>query len=90
MINLCSFDFFAFIHFFVFSYQDAIAVCRKYHKPDYFITFTCNPLWVEILPHQTASTKPDIVVRVFRLKLRSLIDDLRYKVRDVPFHLIFR
>ena len=57
--------------------------CRKYRKPDYFITFTCNPLWVEIqqqiLPHQTASSRPDIVVRVFRLKLRSLVDDLRYK-----------
>ena len=68
---------------FFFRYQDAIAVCRKFHKPDYFITFTCNPLWPEIQnelkPHQTASSRPDIVVRVFQLKLKGLIDDLRYK-----------
>ena len=66
-----------------FRYQDAIAVCRKFHKPDFFITFTCNPLWPEIQRElssdQTAASRPDIVVRVFRLKLRSLIDDLRYK-----------
>ena len=63
-------------------YQDAIAVCREYHKPDCFITLTCNPLWVEILQQlgvgQTAFSRPDFVVRVFRLKLRSLVNDLRY------------
>ena len=66
----------------LFRYQDAIAVCRKFHKPDFFITFTCNPFWPEIQnelqPGQTASSRPDIVVRVFRLKLVALMDDLRY------------
>ena len=33
----------------------------------------------ELKPHQTASSRPDIVVRVFQLKLKALIDDLRYK-----------
>ena len=63
-------------------YQDAIAVCRKYHKPDFFITFTCNPLWPEIQSAleigQTAASRPDIVVRVFHLKLRALLHDLRF------------
>ena len=72
-----------FTFFLCLRYQDAIAVCQKFHKPDFFITFTCNPLWPEIQQqlssHQTAASRPDIVVRVFRLKLRSLIDDLRYR-----------
>lgn len=28
-------------------YQDAMAIVRKYGKPHYFITFTCNPSWPE-------------------------------------------
>ncbi|CAF5162094.1 unnamed protein product, partial [Rotaria sp. Silwood1] len=30
------------------NYQDAMAIVRKYGKPDLFITFTCNPTWREI------------------------------------------
>uniref|UniRef100_UPI00358EE1E4 uncharacterized protein n=1 Tax=Myxine glutinosa TaxID=7769 RepID=UPI00358EE1E4 len=45
--------------------QDAMAIVRKYHKPDLFITFTCNPNWQEIkdvlLVGQNASDRPDIV-----------------------------
>jgi Helitron helicase-like domain at N-terminus len=37
--------------------QDAVAIVRRYGKPDLFITFTCNPCWPEIaaelLPGQT-------------------------------------
>lgn len=29
-------------------YQDAMAIVRKYGKPDLFITMTCNPNWKEI------------------------------------------
>ncbi|XP_018368319.1 PREDICTED: uncharacterized protein LOC108764532, partial [Trachymyrmex cornetzi] len=29
-------------------YQDAMAIVRKYGKPDLFITMTCNPNWREI------------------------------------------
>ena len=29
-------------------YQDAMAIVRRYGKPDLFITFTCNPRWPEI------------------------------------------
>jgi len=30
------------------NYQDAMAIVRKYGKPDVFITMTCNPNWLEI------------------------------------------
>ena len=57
-----------------------MAICRKYHKPDLFITMTCNPKWPEIqsqlLPGQTAQDRPDIAARVFKLKKDQLIDDL--------------
>ena len=63
------------------KYQDAMAIVRKYGKPDLFITFTCNPNWREIteslLPGQTPDMRPDIVSRVFRLKLKRLIDDIK-------------
>jgi hypothetical protein len=57
-------------------YQDAMAMVRKTGKPDLFITMTCNPQWREIqealLPGQQATDRPDIVARVFRLKLAAL------------------
>ncbi|XP_044019460.1 uncharacterized protein LOC122859843 [Aphidius gifuensis] len=49
-------------------YQDAMAIVRKFGKPDLFITMTCNPNWREIkeniLHGQTASDRPDIVSRI--------------------------
>ena len=29
-------------------YQDAMAIVQWYGKPDFLITFTCNPRWKEI------------------------------------------
>jgi hypothetical protein len=62
------------------NYQDAMAIVRKYGKPDLFITFTCNPAWREIeehlFPGQAPSSRPDLITRVFKLKLDELIDDL--------------
>ena len=64
-------------------YQDAMAIVRRFGKPDLFITMTCNPNWPEIkealLPQQTASDRPDIVVRVFMIKMKNLIDQLTRK-----------
>ena len=61
-------------------YQDAMAIVRRYGKPDYFITFTCNPNWLEIkanlMPRQSAVDRPDLVCRVFHLKLKALLKDL--------------
>ena len=54
-------------------YQDAMAVVRAHGKPSFFITFTCNPNWPEIvnsLPKGLkACDRPDIVSRVVRQKL---------------------
>jgi hypothetical protein len=58
--------------------QDAMTYVRTYGRPDLFITFTCNPTWDEIkellLPGQSASDRHDIVARVFKQKLKSLMD----------------
>ncbi|KAH8939712.1 hypothetical protein BDL97_15G050400 [Sphagnum fallax] len=55
--------------FMVQLYQDAMAICRSFELPSYFITFTCNPNWPEIqaelLPRQIAIDRPDLVTRVF-------------------------
>ena len=56
--------------------QDGMARVRALGNPDLFITVTCNPQWPEItsslLPGQTALDRPDIVARVFRLKLAAI------------------
>ncbi|PIC42011.1 hypothetical protein B9Z55_009225 [Caenorhabditis nigoni] len=62
------------------QYQDAMSVVSKYGKPDYFITMTCNPYWEEIQEHleedQTATDRPDIVARVFQMKVNEFRDDI--------------
>jgi len=47
-------------------FQDAMVICRHFHKPDLFLTMTTNPKWPEILyslfPGQTATDCSDIVL----------------------------
>lgn len=61
-------------------YQDEMAMTRDYGPPSLFITMTANPNWPEIqnaLKHdETLSDRPDIGVRVFKMKLDQLIYDL--------------
>ncbi len=61
-------------------FQDAMAIVRDKGKPDLFITITCNLNWKEIknslLPGQTASDRPDLVTRVFKMKVDELRKDL--------------
>ncbi|XP_025405609.1 uncharacterized protein LOC112679890 [Sipha flava] len=68
------------------NYQDAMAIVRKFGKPDLFITFTCNPRWPEIVenlpPRVVSSDRPELVSRVFNLKLQDLM-------RDITEHHIF-
>ncbi|XP_069968901.1 uncharacterized protein [Bactrocera oleae] len=58
--------------------QDAMTYVRHYGRPDLFITFTCNQNWEEIqsllLPGQQSIHRHDITSRVFKQKLKSLID----------------
>ena len=64
-------------------YQDSMAIVRHFGKPSLFITFTANPKWIEIqqelLPNQTAADRPDLVARVFNLKLKDLLNQIRHK-----------
>ena len=62
-------------------FQDSMAICRAFHKPDIFLTMTVNPNWPEIKeqlfliksafnpanPFQRQETKdrPDLVAHVF-------------------------
>ena len=50
-------------------------------KPSLFITLTCNPHWREITaalePGQTWEDRADVVNRVFQLKLRAFVQDVR-------------
>ncbi|CAH9075003.1 unnamed protein product, partial [Cuscuta europaea] len=59
-----------------------MAICRWAGYPDLFITFTCNPKWPEITRflkkhNLQPEDRPDIVCRVFKVKLDSLIKDFR-------------
>ncbi|XP_050340140.1 uncharacterized protein LOC126766383 [Bactrocera neohumeralis] len=58
--------------------QDAMTFVREYGRPCLFITFTCNPKWKEItsllLPGQNTIHRHDITARVFKQKLKSLIN----------------
>jgi hypothetical protein len=60
--------------------QDALAINRYYGGGDLFITMTANPAWPEIqsalYEGQTAPDCPDLVVRIFKLKLLSLIKEI--------------
>jgi hypothetical protein len=62
------------------NYQDAMALVRKYGKPDMFITMTCNPQWREITEnskkHQRSVYRLDLIARVINLKLEELKKDL--------------
>ncbi|GBN56354.1 hypothetical protein AVEN_158031-1 [Araneus ventricosus] len=62
------------------NYQDAMAMVRKFGRPDLFLTFTCNPSRSEILNNmegvQRPEDRPDIIVRVFNIKLKELLIDI--------------
>ena len=69
-------------HYMIQNYHDGIAICREYGPPDFFVTFTCNPKWLEISeaifePGQRPSDRNDIIVRVLNIKLEELLHDIR-------------
>jgi hypothetical protein len=61
--------------------EDTLAVTGTYGKSTLFITLTTNPGWKEIkdglLPGQAWTDRPDVVCRVFKLKLQEFMHDLR-------------
>ncbi|XP_021991783.1 uncharacterized protein LOC110888572 [Helianthus annuus] len=66
------------------NYYDAMAICKWFGYPDFFITITCNPKWSEIkrflkdtkINHED---RPDILCRLFKIKLDAIMKDLREK-----------
>ena len=69
------------------AYLDAMAICGKFGKPTFFLTFTCNPKWKDltkelmeitasISTYETASDRPDVVARVCNKKKKELINDV--------------
>ena len=62
-------------------FQDSMAIVRYFGKPSFFITFTANPRWPEItdnlLRGQQATDRPDLITRVFALKVKELLADLK-------------
>ena len=64
-------------------YQDAMGIVRALVRPDYFITMTCNTKWPEITealkPGEVPNDRPDIISRVFRMKLNALMKFLTKK-----------
>ena len=66
------------------NYYDAMAICKWFGYPDFFITITCNPKWPEIKiflkdTSLSAEDRPDILSRLFKIKLNALIKDLKDK-----------
>ncbi|KAM3202438.1 hypothetical protein P3L10_030062 [Capsicum annuum] len=64
------------------NYQNAMAICKWAGYPDLFITFTCNPKWPEIQRFVISKglnpeDRPNILSRVFKIKLDHLIKNLR-------------
>ncbi|XP_035845226.1 uncharacterized protein LOC118491503 [Helianthus annuus] len=64
------------------NYLDAMSLCKWYGYPDFFITITCNPKWPEVKRFHKDMTlnpedRPDILCRLFKIKLDSIIKDLR-------------
>jgi len=60
------------------NYQDAMAICKKFGYPDWFITITYIVNWSEIrdfvsLRGLSASHKLDIVCKVFKMKLDQMM-----------------
>ncbi|KAL6639554.1 hypothetical protein ACP70R_023284 [Stipagrostis hirtigluma subsp. patula] len=80
-------------------YMDAMALVRKFGKPDIFLTMTCNPnldeIKRELYPGQVPQDRPDLVMRVFRAKLEAMKkslfeDDILGQVRAYVYVVEFQ
>ncbi|CAF2057482.1 unnamed protein product [Brassica napus] len=66
------------------NYLDAMTICKHFGFPDLFITFTCNPKWPELtrflkIRNLKPEDRPEVICRIFKMKLESLMDDLTKK-----------
>ena len=60
-----------------------MAIVYKYSYLSLFIMFTANPKWHKItyklLPRQTATDRPNLVMHVFYIKMNHLLYNLKRK-----------
>ncbi|XP_076925699.1 uncharacterized protein LOC143588627 [Bidens hawaiensis] len=66
------------------NYLDAMTLCKWFGYLDFFITVTCNPKWPEMTRFLKDTTlnsedRPDILCRLFKIKLDALLKDLKDK-----------
>ena len=58
-------------------FQDAMAICRHFHKLDLFLTITTYSKWPEIVqslfPRQIATDCSDIVSQAFKQKKKAFL-----------------
>lgn len=61
--------------------EDALAITNRLGRPHLFITVTMNADWPEIknnlLPGQSAYDRPDLCCRVFKMKLKEIMAELK-------------
>ncbi|KAL6557453.1 hypothetical protein OROMI_017803 [Orobanche minor] len=61
-------------------YLNPLALVSEYGRPDFFITMTCNPNWLEIraglLPGEEAQNRSDLVARTFRGRHEEFKNDI--------------
>jgi len=63
-------------------YFDGMTIFGHIGFPDLFLTLTCNPTWPEIQrkvrkSNLTPHDCPDVVSRIFKIKLNQLMNDLK-------------
>jgi len=62
-------------------FQDSMAIVRQFGRPTFFITFTANPHWHEVLDNlyqgQQPQDRPDLIARVFHLRIKLLLAELK-------------
>nr|KAJ0200517.1 hypothetical protein LSAT_V11C600318980 [Lactuca sativa] len=63
-------------------YLDAMTLVKWFGYPDLFLTLTCNPKWPKVIRFVEAENlkpedRPDILTRIFKIKLDSLISRLK-------------
>ena len=66
------------------NFQDVMAICKVIGYPELFITFTCNPKWLEVVCFIESrglrpEDRPDIMSCIFKMKLDELMRDLKTK-----------
>ena len=70
------------------KYLDTMALMAKFGVPTFLITFTMNVNWPDVQHafkvgnfadfEQTSEFRPDIIVRVFRIKYRAFLTNIEY------------